>query len=231
MEIHPEKIFHEAAVNGHVEVLRFLTTVPAIDFKPTDIRISNAFQEASKNGSLPILKFLNEFPAIDLPQRTKAFKNAVTHNHLEILQFLLSFPEIDPAMDSNLPLQIAIQNGFLEIVKYLISLPRTDLKKAHPDALKKAFPDALKKAVEAGFNEIVKLVSTALKEIIETDILESIFRIACRTGNLELVRFFGVDLRVDVTGNDNESFYLAAIGGYLEICRFLVGFEGVCKIM
>ena len=87
-----------ASERGHLEVVKFLSTLPNVDATANNC----AIQLASSNGHLEVVKFLSTLPGVDASaQDNEAINNAILNGHLEVVKFLASLPKVDASDQDN----------------------------------------------------------------------------------------------------------------------------------
>ena len=75
-----------AASNGHLEILKYLSTLPFVDFHDQG---NKAAYMAASNGHVHVLKFLESMPGVDFSDSSNAAVRFASENgHVEVLEFL-----------------------------------------------------------------------------------------------------------------------------------------------
>jgi len=107
-----------AASNGHLEVIKYLLTLPGVK---ASAQKNKAFIWAIIYGQLEVVKYLSTLPNVDAYAKdTQAIIDATFNGHLEILEYLLTLPGVDASADDNYIIQIAAADERLSIVAMLL---------------------------------------------------------------------------------------------------------------
>jgi len=122
--------FAEASRNGHLEVIKYLMSLPE-EYKIIPAVNNNlVIRYASLNGHLDVVKYLMSLPkeyGIDpAASENGAIRWASENGHLDVIKYLMSLPKeykINPGSNNNLAIKWASENGHLNVVNYLSSLP------------------------------------------------------------------------------------------------------------
>lgn len=86
-----------AADSGHLEVVRFLATIPGVDTATTN---NQPIIWAASRGRLEVVRFLASLPGVDpAAQDNLAIRWAASEGHLETVRFLLSLDRVRQTLD------------------------------------------------------------------------------------------------------------------------------------
>jgi ankyrin repeat protein len=153
-----------ASQYGHLEVVKFLVTLPNVD--PT-ANNNFAFQAASAKGHLEVVKFLVGLPNVDAVANDNcAVQMASKYGHLEVVKFLVSLPNVDASANDNFAVQYASMNGHLDVVKFLVGLPNVDVTAEDNFAIRWAS--------EKGHLDVVKLLLVVTGISTESPLLDGL---------------------------------------------------------
>lgn len=127
--------FHEAALYGRLDVLRYLVQRSEVKDNNLSYHVSRAFTMACTLGNMDIIRYVLTSP--ELPEHAdihyrdnEGLHNACANGHLEVVQYLLTSPELtkhaDIRANEEYALRSASKNNHLPILSYLLTSP--DLK-------------------------------------------------------------------------------------------------------
>lgn len=197
---------YAATAGGHLEVVKFLSTLPdVVSFFAVE-RDWNSYivESAVINGYLDIVKFLCTIPGIDASlNNNQAIKKAIKGNHLEIVKFLLTLPKVYAGAQRTTELmKYAAQVDNLEMIKIISDIPNT----CQAEAVDLAF-------IEACIYGRLRMVKFLIRlHGIERFVLKRnncALMTACAQNHQEIVEFLltlpGIDINVD----DGSPFWLA----------------------
>jgi len=150
-----------AAEEGHLGVLKLLSSIPGVDYNKI-IRGNNPLFAAAENGHLGSFLFLLSQKGVNsnYKKSSKTMLHASAHNgHLDVVKFIIDQKLVDiNSVDANnrIPLFSAIEGGYLSVIQIILTTPGLNLNMKDNDG-----QTALHFAARFAGAEIVKcLVST-----------------------------------------------------------------------
>ena len=104
-------ILQWAARNGHLDVVKFLVTLPKVDASAYD---NYAIRWAAANGHLDVVKYLASLPNVDASANNNyAIYWAAKNGHLEVVKFLVTLSKVDVSADDNYAIRYAVIGNHL----------------------------------------------------------------------------------------------------------------------
>tara|TARA_A100001015_G_scaffold37289_1_gene41066 strand:+ start:433 stop:1803 length:1371 start_codon:yes stop_codon:yes gene_type:complete len=222
------RAFRVAALNGHVEVLRFLKD----EFGLTDdnARFNNnwAFRVAALNGHVEVLRFLRNGFGLTLDDaradHNSALRSASENGYGEVLRFLrngFGLTLDDARADNNQALRSAAENGHVEVLRFLkdgFGLTADDARSWNNLALKLA-------AVN-GHTEVLHCLKYEFKLTTEDASANdnNAFKYASQQGHVDVLRVLKDDFGLttaDARTDNNYALRWAAVHRQVEVLRVL----------
>lgn len=202
-----------AATNGHIDIVKYFLENGADCTTYED----KAFKQACKNGHIEVVKLLLERFYKNYYYRTHTFNEAITlaseNGHAEIVKLI-----IENASGCTLryakPLELAIENGHLETIKVL--------DENTPNYYVSEFKKSIYIAATKGYTETIKY----LLDKMPNDLLPGVFSSACKSGNIEFVKYVFEYGKKELSKNnphicEGNSLISAIISGNIDVVKFL----------
>lgn len=202
-----------AAKNGHTAVVRLLIASKSNPLHMTKY-MKSALYAACSGSHLETVKFLIEEGGCDLSTHISTSPNAINHaawgGNVQILKYLISigFPNVNRGTETSL--HVAASSGKLDAVRFLIKNGSNSQK----EQLDNQGFTPIQVASRRGNWDVVKyLVSIGCDYLAINRFQVSAFSFACAQNNLNMLKYFHLNLGCDL----NQAFH---IGSTLqEICR------------
>lgn len=193
-----QKLFNNACSRGHFETAKMLEQMA--DIKPG---YNNLFISCKK-GHFEIVKWLH---SLGLDEKNDhIFGTACREGHFEIAKWLHSLG-CNINSHSNYAFSMACKNGHFEIAKWLHSIgSNIDGKNDY----------AIRRACQIDHIEIVKWLHGMKPDVPD----ESLFCIMCKSGNLEMAKWFHDISEIDLT--KRPYLKVACLKGRLEMAKWLL---------
>ena len=181
-----------ASIFGHIEVVRYLVSLPGVDHRAG---YYNAFRSAAKYGKLEVVRFLSTLGGIDARIISHAVSAACCH--FNVVEFLTSLPEFNVTTDGHIALKGSVLSGDVDMLKYLLTFKNADITKTCDGF-------AITRAAAVGNLEMVKFLSTVMDPHVGEG---GPITFASHCGNLLIVKFLMTLPGVDPSCRDNDPFH------------------------
>ncbi|KAJ1551709.1 hypothetical protein HK096_003711 [Nowakowskiella sp. JEL0078] len=195
----------EAAVNGHIEVVKYLHQKGA----NIHARWETCSRKSAANGHLSLLKWLKEVGGDVRALDDAALTAASTNGHLEVVKWLVEKNNANVHTKDDASLRGAAGNGHVQIVKYLRKCG-SNIRSKNDDALCKAALSG-DMALTMWLHQHGCNINSRENETLIN---------ACKAGNLELAQWL-VSIGADIFADRGISFRSAASGGHIKLIKWL----------
>jgi hypothetical protein len=148
-------------------------------------------------------------------ENDSAFQTACENEQLDIVKWLVQDHHVDIHLDNELAFQIACRYGSIGIAKWLVH--------EHQVNIRADIKYAFKRACKNGNTEIAKwLLQNYLDDYIGDYIGDSVFGLACKYEQFEIVKLIIQYHPANIDTNIRFAFALACANGRIKIAKWLI---------
>lgn len=221
---------HEAAANGHLEIVTFLLEKSTIDPDDRDDEWNTPFMYACWRRHIDIMKYLikSDRVAIHTPDEfgKTPFMHACFSGNMDVVRFFVELgeAELNYYEDDNgcKALMHACSGGHVDVVRHLLEQCTVNIEDWDDDG-RTAFMYACR---DGRVNVVKYLLDTQQCSVHKKDLEgRTGFMLACLRGRVEVVKCLVETVQIDMNQTDFEGrtgLMIACLDGHIDVVKYLV---------